>query len=124
MLKLGATSSSGHMVLCRELETIFRRQGIDLQWVLYSTYDGMVEAFGKREIDLAWNGPLSYVKIKRLLDDPCQIVAMRDVDLNFATQFITHPDSDITTVEDLPRGISEIFAHARESGFPSFLRRG
>ena len=26
---------------------------------------------------------------------------MRDVDVNFTTQFITHPDSDITTVEDL-----------------------
>ena len=34
----------------------------------------------KREIDLAWNAPLAYVKIKRRLQNPCQVVAMRDVD--------------------------------------------
>ena len=34
----------------------------------------------KREIDLAWNAPLAYVKIKRRLQNPCQVGAMRDVD--------------------------------------------
>jgi len=42
--------------------------GIELDWVLYSDYDALVEAFVKREIDLAWNAPLAYVKIKRRLD--------------------------------------------------------
>ena len=41
------------------------------------------------------------MKIKRRLDDPCQVIAMRDVDVNFITQFITRPDSEISTVEDL-----------------------
>jgi phosphonate transport system substrate-binding protein len=101
MVRLGATASHSHMVLCQELERIFRRQGIDFDWVLYSGYDAMVDAFVRKEIDIAWNGPLSYVKIKRALNDACQNLVMRDVDVNFTTQFITHPDSDITTVEDL-----------------------
>ena len=47
-----------------------------------------MEAFVTKEIDLAWNGPLAYVKIKDRLDEPCQVVAMRDVDLNVVTHFI------------------------------------
>ena len=101
MVRLGATASHSHMVLCQELERIFRRQGIDFDWMLYSGYDAMVDAFVRKEIDIAWNGPLSYVKIKRALNDACQNLVMRDVDVNFTTQFITHPDADITTVEDL-----------------------
>jgi ABC-type phosphate/phosphonate transport system substrate-binding protein len=90
------------MDLCQALEKLFGRAGIDFDWILYSGYDAMVDAFVRKEIDLAWNGPLSYVKIQRLLDDPCQVIAMRDVDLNFITHFITQPNSDIITVEDLP----------------------
>ena len=85
----------------RGLQTHFRRHGIELDWVLYADYDALVKAFVTREIDLAWNGPLAYVKIKRRLNDPCQVVAMRDVDVNFTTHLITHPTSGITTVEHL-----------------------
>ena len=72
----------------------------------------MVDAFVKGDLDLAWNGPLGYVKIKRLLDEPCRVIAMRDVDINFVTQFITSMDSDILTVEDLP---GRRFAFGRRS---------
>ena len=102
MLKLGATASNSHMDLCRELQTVFHRNGIDFDWVLYSGYDSLVDAFVRKEIDIAWNGPLSYVKIRRALKEGCRNLIMRDVDVNFATQFITRPDSGITTVEDLP----------------------
>src|SRR5262249_59283305 len=85
----------------RGLQAHFRRHGIELDWVLYSHYDALVEAFVRREIDLAWNAPLAYVKIKRRLQDRCQVVAMRDVDVNFTTHFITHPSSGITTIRDL-----------------------
>jgi len=101
MLRLGATASDSHMTLCRELEKMFRRHGIAFDWVLYSGYDAMVDAFARKEIDLAWNGPLSYVKMKRLVNDACQNMVMRDVDVNFTTQFITWPDSGITRMEDL-----------------------
>lgn len=101
MLRIGGVASPSHLDIFRGLETHFRRQGIALDWVLYSNYDALVDAFVSGEIDLAWNGPLSYVKIKRRLKDPCQVIAMRDVDVNFITQFITGANSDIITVEDL-----------------------
>jgi phosphate/phosphite/phosphonate ABC transporter binding protein len=101
MVRLGGAASPTYISVFRGLQTHFRRQGIELDWVLYADYDALVKAFVTREIDLAWNGPLAYVKIKRRLNDPCQVVAMRDVDVNFTTHLITHPTSGITTVQDL-----------------------
>ena len=101
MVRLGGAASPAYISVFRGLQTHFRQHGIDLDWVLYADYDALVEAFVKHEIDLAWNAPLAYVKIKRRLNDPCQVVAMRDVDINFTTHFITHATSGITTVQDL-----------------------
>jgi phosphonate transport system substrate-binding protein len=99
MVRLGGVASPSHMAVFQGLETHFRRRGIELDWVLYSSYDYMVDAFVKGEIDLAWNGPLSHVKMRRRAS--CQVVAMRDVDVNFVTQFITRPNSNIASVGDL-----------------------
>jgi len=101
MLRLGGTASPAHMTVFKGLKRHFQQQGIELDWVLYSSYDALVEAFVNREIDLAWNSPISYVHIKQRLNDPCQVVAMRDVDVNFTTQFFTRRDSGITSLEDL-----------------------
>jgi len=101
MVRLGGAASPTYISVFRGLQEHFRRHGIELDWVLYADYDALVEAFVKREIDLAWNAPLAYVKIKRRLRDSCQVVAMRDVDVNFPTHFITHASSGITTVQDL-----------------------
>lgn len=101
MLRLGGTASPGHITVFRGLKTHFQQQGMALDWVLYADYDALVEAFATREIDLAWNGPISYVHIKQRLHDPCRVVAMRDVDVNFRTQLFTRRDSSITTLDDL-----------------------
>ena len=118
MVRLGGTATVSHMEVFQGLEKLFRRQGIDLDWVLYSGYDEMVDAFVRGEIDLAWNGPLSYVKIKRLVADGVNVIAMRDVDINFTTHFITRADSGIETVEDLK---NRSFAFGRRSSVQSGL---
>lgn len=102
MLKIGAVGSAPHVVTIFEgIKKHFDRVGVPLDWVLYSNYDALVEAFVQREVDLAWNGPLAYVKIRRRLPEGACVVAMRDMDMNFTTQFITHPNSAIQTVQDL-----------------------
>ena len=80
--------------------------------MLYSDYDTMVEAFASGYIDLAWNGPLGYVKIMRTLHEPCRVIAMRDVDIGFTTHFIAGAGSGIETVEDLK---GKRFAFGRRS---------
>ena len=112
MVRLGGTATVSHMEVFQGLEVLFRRRGIDLDWVLYSDYDVMVDAFVKGDIDIAWNGPLGYVKIKRLLEDSCHVIAMRDVDIGFTTHFIALADSEILTVEDLK---GKRFAFGRRS---------
>ena len=112
MVRLGGVASTYHMTVFRGLEELFSARGIQMDWVLYSDYDAMIDAFVSGDIDLAWNGPLGYVKIKRLLSQPCSVIAMRDVDINFMTRFITRQDSDIATVEDLK---GKRFAFGRRS---------
>ena len=70
MLRLGGVASNTYLVGFPAIKEHFHQQGIDLDWVLYSSWDALVDAFVRREIDLAWNGPLAYVKIKRLLEEP------------------------------------------------------
>ena len=102
MIRLGATGSTPHLDLCRALETVFQRLGIEFDWVLYSGYDQMVDAFVRGEVNVAWNGPLSHVKMRRAFSDRAPVIAMRDVDIDFTTNFIVRADSPISTVEDLP----------------------
>ncbi len=118
MLRLGGVASNTYLVAFPAIKEHFQRQGIDLDWVLYSNWDALVDAFVRREVDLAWNGPLAYVKIKRLLEEPCQVVAMRDADVNLVTHFITRPNSEILTVEDLE---GKSFAFARRSSVEAGL---
>lgn len=108
MLRLGGTASNSHMVVFQGLQKYLQDRGVDVDWVLYSGYDALVDAFVSREIDIAWNGPLSYVKIQRLLDAPSRVLAMRDVDVDFRTTFISLAGSDITRVVSL-RGRSFAF---------------
>ncbi|MBI3325630.1 MAG: PhnD/SsuA/transferrin family substrate-binding protein [Nitrospinae bacterium] len=118
MLRIGAVAYAPHVVTIFEgIKTHFTRRGVPLDWVLYSNYDGLVEAFVRKEVDLAWNGPLAYVKIRRRLPEGCRVVAMRDVDVNFTTQFITHPDSGVQTVQDL-KGKRFAFASRGSVGTP------
>ena len=110
MVRLGGVASASHMTVFQGLEKLFGARGIQMDWVLYSDYDAMIDAFVSGEIDLAWNGQLGYVKIKRLISEPCKVIAMRDVDINFMTHFITHQDSDISSVEDLRAGVLPLAA--------------
>lgn len=101
MIRLGGVASRTYLVAFPAIKKHFKKQGIDLDWVLYSSWDALVDAFVRKEVELAWNGPLAYLKIKKRLEKPCQVVAMRDVDVNLVTHFITQPHSDIMTVQDL-----------------------
>ena len=118
MVRLGGTATTSHMSAFRGIETHFKRQGIDIDWVMYSDDQAVVDAFIAGEIDLAWNGPLGYVKIKRQAADACRVIAMRDVDVNFTTHFITQANSGIVTVEDLK---NRSFAFGRRSSVQAGL---
>ena len=53
MLRLGGVASKNYLVGFPAIREHFATQGIDLDWVLYSNWDALVDAFVNREIDLA-----------------------------------------------------------------------
>jgi phosphonate transport system substrate-binding protein len=102
MLRLGAVAYAPYVVTIFEgIKRHFHQQEVELDWVLYSNYDALVAAFVAGEVDLAWNGPLAYVKIRRVLGEACKNVAMRDIDVSLTTQFITQTASSVHKLEDL-----------------------
>lgn len=102
MLRIGAVAYAPYVVtIFAGITKHFRQQGIALDWVLYSNYDALVAAFVSGEVDLAWNGPVAYLKIRRALAEPCRVVAMRDIDVGFTTQFITQTTSPIQHLADV-----------------------
>jgi ABC-type nitrate/sulfonate/bicarbonate transport system substrate-binding protein len=58
MMRLGGVASRTYMVAFPAIQKHFQKQGLELDWVLYSSWDALVDAFVRREVDLAWNGPL------------------------------------------------------------------
>ena len=67
MVRLGGAASPNYISVFRGLRAQFLRHAIELDWVLYSDYDALVEAFVKREIDLAWNAPLGVCEDKSVV---------------------------------------------------------
>ena len=114
MIRLGATGSPAHLDLCRALETVFRRNGVEFDWVLYSGYDEMVDAFHARGDQPGVERP---TLPRQDAPRPCP-TARRYwpcATLTSALPLASSPraDSAIDTVEDLP-GARFAFA-ARDS---------
>ena len=71
MVRLGGSATASHLTAFQGIEAHFKERGIDFDYVLYSDEQAVVDAFVAGEIDLAWNGQVNYVRIKRRLDEPC-----------------------------------------------------
>ena len=52
MLRLGGVASRTYLVAFPAIKQHFQQQGLDLDWVLYSSWDALVEAFVRREVGL------------------------------------------------------------------------
>jgi len=82
----------------------FRRQGLDVDYVLYSNYERQVEALLAGAIDVAWNSPLAWVRAQRLAaaaGTSVVEVAMRDSDCDLTSVVVVQAGSDIESVADL-----------------------
>ena len=61
----------------------FARQGLLMDYVLYSNYERQVEALVNGQIHVAWNSPLAWVRAHRLAEARglhVRSIAMRDTD--------------------------------------------
>ena len=59
------------------------RNGLPVDYVLYSNYDALVEALHEGQVDVAWNTPLAHARYHRLAGNTSKTLVMRDVDCDF-----------------------------------------
>jgi ABC-type phosphate/phosphonate transport system substrate-binding protein len=79
----------------------FQEAGVPIDYVLYSCYDSLVRALLARQIDIAWNTNLAWVKVHRRTNGTCRALAMRDVDANFTSVFVARTEAGIHSLSDL-----------------------
>lgn len=85
----------------------FQRQGLEVDFVLYSSYEAMLSGLLRHHIHIAWNGPLAHARLLRAAGTPLygkkEIVQLgsRDVDRDFRTHIVVRGDAGIARLADL-----------------------
>lgn len=101
-VKIGAVAYAPTVVTVWEgMKEYLQTQGLQMDFVLYSSYPALVDALVSGHVDIAWNTPLGYLQAKEKLGGQCLVLGMRDSDLNFKSVFITQADSAIRSLVDL-----------------------
>jgi phosphonate transport system substrate-binding protein len=99
---VGAVAYSSRVVPIWEgMREYFRAAGTPIDYVLYSNYDRQVQALFARQIDIAWNTNLAWIKVHRRTHGACRALAMRDVDARFTTVIVARAESGIQSLTDL-----------------------
>jgi phosphate/phosphite/phosphonate ABC transporter binding protein len=100
-LKIGAVAYSPKSVdVFRGLRYYAKKNGMPIEFVLYSTYDALNEALAKGQVDLAWNSPLGHAKFHLMAGDSMAVI-MRDVDRDYRVKLIVRKDADVASLGDL-----------------------
>jgi phosphonate transport system substrate-binding protein len=99
---LGAVAYDPRVVPIWEgMREYFRSTGPSIDYVLFSNYDRQVQALLDRQIDIAWNTNLAWVKVYKRTKGACKALALRDVDVKFTTVVVARTDSGIQSLGDL-----------------------
>ena len=105
VLLLGAVAYDPKVVTIWEgFEAYFARQGLRMNYVLYSNYERQVEALIDGHIHVAWNSPLAWIRAQRLAKArglEARAIAMRDSDCDLTSVIVVREASPIKTVADL-----------------------
>jgi phosphonate transport system substrate-binding protein len=96
----------------------FTERGLDVDYVLYSNYERLVEALVAGEVDLAWNTNTAYVSAETRLDGEALVLGMRDVDADYATVLVARP-GDLPAPVDLAG--RTLALGSRDSGHAAIL---
>jgi ABC-type phosphate/phosphonate transport system substrate-binding protein len=101
-LLIGAVAYDARVVpIWEAMRDYFRDNGPPIDYVLFSNYDRQVEALLARQIDIAWNTNLAWVKVYRRTNGRCRALAMRDVDVRYKTVIVARADSGIAKLPDI-----------------------
>jgi ABC-type phosphate/phosphonate transport system substrate-binding protein len=79
----------------------FCEAGVPTDYVLFSNYEAQVEALFRKQIDIAWNTNVAYVRCQQRAEGACRILGMRNTDQDFTSRLIVRNDSGISGLADL-----------------------
>jgi phosphonate transport system substrate-binding protein len=101
-LRIGAVAYDPKVVTIWEgFKSYFHSRAVEIDYILYSTYDAQVDATLSGQVDVAWNSPLAWVKSQILSGGMCEAIAMRDSDRDLTTKIIVRKDSGLGSLADL-----------------------
>src|SRR5579884_753357 len=93
MVKVGAVAYDPRVVTIWEaMRDYFREAGVPTDYVLFSNYEAQVNALLARQIDIAWNTNVAYVRCELRTGGTCQVLGMRNTDRDFTTRLIARSD--------------------------------
>jgi ABC-type phosphate/phosphonate transport system substrate-binding protein len=122
IIRVGAVAYDKRVVPIWEgMRDYFRETGPAIDYVLYSNYDRQVQALLARQIEIAWNTNLAWVKVHRATGGACRALAMRDVDARFTTVFVARADRGVGALADV-RG-KRLALGSADSGQAAILPR-
>jgi ABC-type phosphate/phosphonate transport system substrate-binding protein len=99
---VGAVAYDARVVPIWEgMRDYFREVGPPIDYVLFSNYDRQVQALLAKEIDIAWNTNLAWIKVHCRTNGNCRALAMRDVDARYTTVVVARTDSGIEKLSDI-----------------------
>src|SRR5947209_5121381 len=101
-VRIGAVAYDPRVVTIWDgMPEYFREADVPADYVLFSNYEAQVAALLARQIDIAWNTNVAYVRCEQQSDRRCQVLAMRNSDRDFTTRLVARADSDVQKLDDL-----------------------
>ena len=117
-LLVGAVAYHPRVVTVWEgFRTYFVERGLDLDYILYSNYERLVDALVAGDVDLAWNTNTAYVSAEARLGGEALVLGMRDVDADYATVLVAR--AGVRVPADLAGGTLAL--GSRDSGHAAIL---
>ncbi len=102
VIRIGAVAyAPGAVTVFEGMRRYFDRNGLPVDYVLYSNYDALVTALEKGQVDIAWNTPLAHARYHLRAGNASQTLVMRDVDCHFRSMLIVRSDAKIRSLDDL-----------------------
>jgi phosphonate transport system substrate-binding protein len=97
----------------------FGDRSLEVDYLLYSSYERLVEGLLAGVVDLAWNTNTAYVSTEARLAGAAQVLGMRDVDAAYATVLVAPAESPISCSAELPG--HTLALGSRDSGHAAIL---
>jgi phosphonate transport system substrate-binding protein len=104
-LMLGAVAYDAKVVTIWDgFRAWFAAREVDLDYILYTSYERQVAAHLAGHLDVAWNSPLAWLAAERAAErrgTRARTIAMRDTDRDLTSVILVRADAPIASVADL-----------------------